>query len=71
MNVSLEQGGKYLEESITHINCRQINFLQFCRLDFPDEVPQFIQALFEMLTGEDLRKMATPLACDNKISRQL
>lgn len=24
-----------------------------------------------MLTGEDLRKMATPLACDNKISRQL
>lgn len=54
------------------LNCRQINFNQFCQIPFKDDIPQFVQILFEYLTGgEDLRKMVAPVAKENKITKRL
>ena len=46
-----------IEDPKEKLNCRQISFLQFCRIPFKDDIPQFVQTLFFFLTGEDLRKL--------------
>jgi len=64
-SLGLEVG---MPEPSRHINCRQLSFQRFCQIPFPGEVPQFIQTLFECLTGEDLRKLVYPIAKDNLVS---
>lgn len=54
-----------------HLTCSKLNFVQFCKIPFKDEIPQFIQSLFSALTNEDLRKLVGPIAKDTKISKQI
>ena len=46
--------------------------MQFCKIPFKDDIPQFVQLLFKFLTGgEDLRKIVTLIIKENKVSKRL
>ena len=68
---AIDNGVCMIDDSIKHMACRQISFPQFCQIPFPDDVPQFIQGLFEFLTNESLRKFIVPIAKDLKVVRKL
>ena len=53
------------------LSCRNLTFLQFCRIPFKDDIPQFVQTLFLFMTGEDLRKLVSQIGKENKVSKQL
>jgi len=66
---SLDKMGLYCPRK--EFRCRQITFFEFVKLAFDDDVPQFIQTLFNHLSSLDLRELLKPYLKNNSIRVKL